>query len=167
MALEKKPGSRINHGICSGEPLISRCIGTRHPSPARTVKIRCRSSKKRRMKLNDVLPMCGHPEIAHQFTGVAEAHARLFAYWVPGGQAQLTEDVAQRRNQGNSTPIPLLSPPAGCFFLWAFCPTPKSQPKVQDENSDIHQTNTGEPRYHSMLRAGRTAATIQASCPPC
>ena len=55
MALEKKPRVRINHGICSGEPLINRYIST-VASPARTVKIRCRS-KKRRMKLNDHMPI--------------------------------------------------------------------------------------------------------------
>jgi len=54
MALEKKPSVRINHGICSGEPLMNRYIST-VAAPASTVRIRCRS-KKRRIKLKAHIP---------------------------------------------------------------------------------------------------------------
>ncbi|MNI97876.1 hypothetical protein D3C73_1566050 [compost metagenome] len=54
MALEKKPSVRMNHGMCSGVPVMKRYINT-VASPASTVRIRCKS-KKRRIKLNAHIP---------------------------------------------------------------------------------------------------------------
>jgi len=88
----------------------------------------------------------GHPEIADQLTGVAEAHAEAFGIFrYPGDKAQLAEDVAQRGDgKEQHADAPFLFHYRLAVFRQRFVAKHRElTAESQHENSNVDQADTG------------------------